>query len=124
MKRIITGALTSIAVLGLVAACADDAKPTTGGPTLAPGQTLPGGATLPTFPSDFTIPPGGSLPSDLSIPTAVIDQLITEFETAGMKVDRPCLETLLKDAEVRKLLTTQGTPSAELIQRFTACFKA
>ena len=133
MKPIITGVLAAVAVLGLVSACADDPKTTTSGPTgatlapgqtLAPGETLPGGAALPTLPPDFTIPPGGSLPSDFSIPTLVVDQLVTEFEKAGMKVDRPCLENLLNDAEVRKLLTTQGTPSAELIQRLTACFKA
>ena len=133
MKPIIKGVLTAVAVLGLATACSEDSKTTTSGPigrTLAPGETLPGGGTLPagetlpSLPSDFTIPPGGSFPTDFSIPTAVIDQLITQFETAGMKVDRACLENLLKDPQVRELMTTQGTPSAELLQRFTACFKA
>lgn len=101
MKPIINGVLAAAALLGLLTACSDDPKTTTS-----------------------TIPSGNSIPSDLSIPTAVIDQLVTTFEANGMKVDRPCLDNLMKDDELRQLIAAQGTPSAELIQRLTACFKA
>ncbi len=112
MKPIITGVLASIAVVGLLSACADDSKTTSSGSsagvTLAPGEpgeTLPGGATLP---SDVTILPGGSLPSDFSIPTEAIDQLIASFEAAGVKVDRACFEDLLKDDEFRNIVDIGG----------------
>ena len=127
MKPIINAVLASIAVVGLVSACSDDSKTSTDGPagaTLAPGETLPDGATLPSNPSDFTIPPGGTLPSDFTIPTEAVDQLIAQFETAGIKVDRACFEDLLKDDDLRNLVASQATPSAELIQKFTACFQA
>jgi hypothetical protein len=126
MKPIINAVLASIAVFGLVSACADDSKPSTsgaGGATLAPGETLPDGATLPNIASDFTIPPGGTLPSDFSIPTEAIDQLIAQFETAGIKVDRACFENLLKNDEFRELIASRATPSAEVMQKFTACFQ-
>ena len=122
MKPIITGIVASVAALGLLSGCGGDAKLTI--PKAPTDVTLPGGGTVPSLPSDFTIPPGESFPTDGSIPTAIIDQMITEFEAAGMKVDRPCLENLMKDANLRKLVESASTPSAEVITKFMACFKA
>ena len=128
MKPILTGVLASVAVLGLLSACSDD-KLSTSGPTgsgSAIDATLPSDLTIPpggTLPSDFTIPPGGSLPTDFTIPTAVIDQMVAQFEASGLKVDRPCLENLLKDEDLRNIVASASTPSADVIQKFVACFK-
>jgi hypothetical protein len=122
MKPIITGILASMAAVGLLSGCGSDAKLTI--PKASTDVTLPGGATLPSIPTDFTVPPGASFPTDGSIPTAIIDQMIATFEASGMKVDRPCLENLLKDEQLRKLVESQSTPSAEMITKFMACFKA
>ncbi len=121
MKPIITGILASLAAVGLLAGCGSDAKLTI--PKASTDVTLPGGATVPSLPTDFTVPPGASFPTG-SIPAAIIDQMITQFEAAGMKVDRACLENLMQDDSLRKLVEAQSTPSAEVITKFMACFKA
>jgi hypothetical protein len=117
MKPIISAALTSLAVLGLMAGCSSDVKV---GSTASTGSTLaPGGSTSPIA----TVPSSGSLPTDFTIPTAMIDQMIAQLESSGLKVDRPCIENLLKDAELRKLIVAANTPNADAIQKFVACFK-
>ena len=50
--------------------------------------------------------------------------MIAQFEAAGMKVDRACFENLMKDESLRKLAESNSTPSAEMITKFMACFKA
>jgi hypothetical protein len=122
MKTMIKALFASVAALGLLSGCGGDSKLTL--PKAPTDVTLPGGDTVPSIPSDFTIPPGATLPSNVSIPTAIIDQMITQFEAAGMKVDRPCLENLLKDEQLRKLVESASTPSADVIAKFMACFKA
>jgi hypothetical protein len=115
MRPIIRGVVASVAALGLLSACGSDSKvtlPTSPNVTVAAGDTAPGGA------SDATIP------SDFSVPTAMIDQMIAQFEAAGMKVDRPCFENLLKNEELRKLVAAGNTPSPDVIAKFMACFKA
>jgi hypothetical protein len=122
MKPIITGILASIAAVGLLAGCGSDAKLTS--PKASTDVTLPGGMTIPSLATDVTVPPGATLPTDGSIPTAIIDQMITQFEAAGMKVDRACFENLMKDDSLRKLAESNSTPTAEMITKFVACFKA
>lgn len=158
MRRITTGILASIAVVGLLSACASDAKSNAGsgpanatlpgggtvpgGGTLPPGATvpnftlppgvtlptgvisLPPGLTLPTLPPGFTIPPGGTFPSNITIPTQVIDVMMAQLEAAGMKVDRPCLEALLKDPAFRSVVMTGSTPSSDMIQKLISCLRA
>lgn len=121
MKPIITGLLASMAAVGLLSGCGGDAKLTI--PKASTDVTLPGGVTLPSVPTDVTVPSGASSPTDGSIPTAIIDQMIAQFEAAGMKVDRPCFENLMKDESLRKLAESNSTPSAEMITKFMACFK-
>jgi hypothetical protein len=152
MKRIITGLIAPIALLGLVAACSDDPTSTASkggatGTTLAPGTTSPGGGsvpvftfppgvsfptgvvtlppgvTMPTLPPGFTIPPGGFPPGG-TVPAQIIDLLMAQLQAAGMKVDRACVETLLDDAAFRKMIETGSTPSSDMIQKFIACFRA
>lgn len=131
MKRIVAGVLASIAVVGLLTACGDDPKvtvPTDGASaevTLPQGVTIPEGITIPdvTIPDGVTIPAGG-VPSDLSIPAALIDQMVAQFEAAGMKVDKDCLTNLLSDESLRNLVAASGTPSPEVMQKFLACLKA
>ena len=133
MKPILTGVLASVAVLGLLSACSDDklstSSPTGSGSTgsgSAIDATLPSDLTIPpggTLPPNITIPPGGTFPPDFSIPTAVIDQMVAQFEAAGLKVDRPCFENLLKDEDLRNVIASANTPSADVIQKFVACFK-
>jgi hypothetical protein len=71
----------------------------------------------------LTIPSVGSIPTDFSIPAAFVDQIIAQFEASGVKVDRACFDDLLKDDTLRKAIGSGGTPSAEVIQKFAACFK-
>jgi hypothetical protein len=160
MKRIATGILASLALVGLLVACSSDSKSSsTSGPnsgpnsgpanatvpgggtvptnvtvpnfTLPPGVsfptgviTLPPGVTLPTLPPGFTIPPGGTFPSNVTIPTQVVDVLIAQLEAAGMKIDRPCLEALLKDNDFRTVVITGSTPTGEMIQNLIKCLRA
>ncbi len=120
MKPIITVVLASSTALLLLPACGSDAKSTV--PTTANADaavTLPGGVT---FPDSITIPEGVSIPSDLSIPQEAIDVMVAQMEAAGIKVDRECLDELLKDEDLRVLVNASGTPSPEVIQKFVACF--
>ena len=126
MKRIVAGALATIATLGLLSACGSDSKESSTGVTLPAGVTLPTGITIP---DDITIPPGltlpdGSLPidvSDISVPQQVIDQMIAQFEAAGMKVDKACFTALLQDESLRKLVEAGGTPNQDAIKKFFTC---
>lgn len=107
MKSIMTGVLASITALGLLSACGSDSKVTVStNATAAVGVTLPSGV---------------SIPSDLSIPQEAIDQMITQMEAAGMKVDKACFTDLLKDDTLRKLVAAGQTASPEVIQKFVAC---
>jgi hypothetical protein len=130
MKSIVAGALATITALGLLSACGDDVKLTvpddttvSSGVVIPDDVTLPAGITLPdgiTIPDDVTIPAGG-LPADVSIPQEVIDQMIAQFEAAGMKVDKACFTALLKDESLRKLVEAGGTPNQDAIQKFFTC---
>ena len=145
MKQIVAGMLASVAALALVSACGSDDDSTTattattaGAPAAdttatttsaaaaetipaatLPGGTIPGG-TIPGGPGGLTIPPG-AIPSDLSIPQQAIDQMLSQMEAAGIKVDRACFTTLLQDEALRKVVAAGGTPSPEVMQRFAAC---
>ena len=57
------------------------------------------------------------------MPQAVVDQVISQLEQAGVKVDRACFENLLKDQEIRKLVLSNNAPSSEVIQRLVACLQ-
>jgi ABC-type glycerol-3-phosphate transport system substrate-binding protein len=131
MKRIVAGALATIATLGLLSACGSDAKESAtddsaagSGITLPAGITLPDGITIP----DISIPdvslPDVSLPidvSNVSVPQQVIDQMIAQFEAAGMKVDKACFTALLSDESLRKLVEAGGTPNQDAIKKFFTC---
>jgi hypothetical protein len=136
MKSIVAGVLATITAVGLLSACGDDVKLTVPQDTTpSTGFVIPDDVTLPddvTIPSDITLPdgvtlpdgatiPAGALPSDVSIPTEVIDQMIAQFEAAGMKVDKECFTALLKDESLRKLVEAGGTPNQEAIQKFFSC---
>lgn len=130
MTSITKGVLASVAALGLLAACGGDKLSL---PTAPPNATTPAGATLPsgitlppglTIPDDVTLPSGVSLPSDFTIPEATLDLMITQFEAAGMKVDKECFKNLLKDDSLRKLVEAGGTPSNEVISKFVGCLSA
>jgi hypothetical protein len=139
MNRIVAGALATIAALGLMSACGSDAKDSaTDNSAAGAGVTLPGGVTLPagiTIP-DITIPdlsipdlslPDVSLPIDVSnvtVPQQVIDQMIAQFEAAGMKVDKACFTALLSDESLRKLVEAGGTPNQDAIKKFFTCLSA
>ena len=132
MKPIVAGVLASVAALGLITACGDDpikTLPTSNsiptGVTFPEGVTLPDDSTIPddiTIPDDVTIPAGAA--SDISIPEALIDQMVAQFEAAGMNVDKECLTDLLSDESLRNLVVESGTPSPEVMQKFLACLKA
>ena len=138
MKPIVAGVLASIAALGLLTACGDDPIATVPTNNTIPtdvtfpdGLTLPGDVTIPddiSIPGDITIPdditiPAGSIPSDASIPEALIDQMIAQFEAAGMNVDKACFTELLSDESLRNLVAAGGAPSQEAMQKFFACIK-
>jgi hypothetical protein len=132
MKPIVAGVLASIAALGLWTACGDDPVKTLPTSNTIPTEvTFPGGITIPediTIPDDVTIPEGDTvpagIPSDASIPEALIDQMIAQFEAAGMNVDKECFTNLLSDESLRNLVTAGGAPSQEVMQKFFACIKA
>lgn len=135
MRSITNGVLASVAALGLLTACGGDNKLTLPTPppnattdaTSPTGATLPSGITLPpgfTVPNDVTLPAGVSLPSDFTIPDATIDLMITQFEAAGMKVDKACFKNLLKDDSLRKLAESGGTPTPEVMQKFFGCLSS
>jgi ABC-type glycerol-3-phosphate transport system substrate-binding protein len=112
MKSVVGTALASVAALGLLVACGSDAK-----------SAVPGATTLPTgvtFPEEVTIP-AGAIPSGVTISEITVDQMIAQFEQAGMKVDRACFTALLKDESLRQLVAAGGTPNQEAIQKFFTC---
>lgn len=119
MRPMMTGALVSIAALGLLSACGSDSKltvPTSA--TTSAAITLPAGVTIP---DSVTLPAGVSLPD--SVPQQAIDVMITQMEKAGMKIDKACFTALLKDDSLRKLVAAGGTPTPEVIQKFISCIK-
>ncbi len=148
MRRITTGILASIALVGLLSACSSDSKSksTTGtGPanatvpgggtaagdtlppfTLPPGifptgsVSLPPGVTSPTLAPGLTIPPGGTFPPG----TNVTDLLMAQLQAVGMKVDRPCLDALLQDKSFRSVVMSGSTPTGEMIQNLIKCLRA
>ena len=145
MKQISRGVLVAAASLALLSACGSDddsTTPTTAttpaataadttatttsatvAGTIAAGTvadgTLPGG-TIPSASGGLTIPPG-AIPSDLSIPEQAIDQMLSQMEAAGIKVDRACFTALLEDDDIRKVVAAGGTPSPEVVAQFTSC---
>ncbi len=125
MKRIVAGTLATIATLGLLSACGDDAKVTVSDDSsAAAGVTLPSGSRFPGISLPDISLPDVSLPidvSDVSIPQQVIDQMIAQFEAAGMKVDKACFTALLEDESLRKMVEAGGTPNQEAIQKFFTC---
>jgi hypothetical protein len=132
MKSIVAGMLTSIATLGLLTACGSDstAKSNTSsaGATISTDATATSDATPSTgflFPGEGTVPTNGTAAGDATagatIPATVVDQMIAQFEAAGMKVDKACFTSLLKDASLRKLVEAGGTPNQEAIQKFFTC---
>lgn len=121
MKPIVAGVLATITALSLLPACGSDAKLTLPADstssisfTIPEEVTIPAGATIPT----------GAIPSDATIPQAAIDQMITQFEQAGMKVDKACFTALLKDESLRKMVEAGGTPNQGAIQKFLTCLSA
>ncbi len=121
MKPIVAGLLASLAALTLLPACGSDKNNT----TAATGETSVTAGTAPdfTFADEVSVPSGISLPSDFTVPQQTIDLMIKQFEAAGMKVDKACFTALLSDDSVRKLVEagTNGTPTAELVQKFFSC---
>jgi uncharacterized lipoprotein len=131
MKRIVAGALATIATLGILSACGSDDKESAPDDTRVSAEvTLPGDLTIPPGLSlpDVSLPdlslPDGSLPidiSDISVPEQVIDQMIAQFEAAGMKVDKACFTALLKDESLRKMVEAGGAPNQDAIKKFFTC---
>ena len=144
MKRIFVVATGLAATFALLSACADGPK--LGVPT---DRTVPesGSGADATIPPDLSLPdlslpdlslpdvslpdlslpdlslPDVSLPTDFTIPQETIDLMISQFEAAGMKVDRACFTSLLSDESRRKLVEggENGSPSPEIIQKFLTC---
>ncbi|HEY0518219.1 MAG TPA: hypothetical protein VGC84_01910 [Ilumatobacteraceae bacterium] len=135
MKSIAAGMLASIAALGLLSSCGSDsaAKSDTSsaGATISAGATVPTDATASTgylFPGEHVTPGTDSVPASApaggTIPASVVDQMIAQFEAAGMKVDKACFTALLKDDSLRKLVQAGGTPNQEAISKFFTCLSA
>lgn len=114
MKSIVGTALASVVALGLLAACGSDSDTKSTAPS---ATTLPPGVT---FPEEVSIP-AGAIASGVTISEVTVDQMIAQFEEAGMKVDRTCFNALLKDESLRKLVEAGGTPNQEAIQKFFTC---
>jgi hypothetical protein len=133
MKSIVAGTLASIAAMGLLAACGDDPKSSSASDATViadAGNTVDTSvatdSTAVVVSDEVTVPPGatipaGALPADVTIPQEVIDQMITQFEQAGMKVDKACFTNLLKDESLRKMVAAGGTPSQDVVQKFFTC---
>lgn len=139
MKRIFVVTVGLAATVGLLSSCGNDGKlgvptaQTAAGSGDAGAATLPSDVTLPDLSlPDLSIPnlsipdlslPDISIPTDFTVPQEAIDLMITQFEAAGMKVDRACFTALLSDESLRKLVTAgdNGSPSPEVIQKFLAC---
>ena len=123
MRRIINATIATLAVVA-ISACGGDPVSVPDAVSVPDEITLPAGVTLPgglTIPDSITIPAGVSIPSDLSIPQEALDQMIAQFEAAGMKIDKTCFADLLKDDSLRTLVAAGGTPSPEVIQKFISC---
>jgi len=146
VRRIFVVATGLAATFGLLSACADGPKlgvPTDRSvPDSASGAdaTIPPDLSLPdvslpdlSLPDlslpDLSLPdlslPDVSLPTNFTIPQETIDLMISQFEAAGMKVDRECFTSLLSDESLRKLVEggENGSPSPEIIQKFLTCIK-
>jgi hypothetical protein len=108
-----TDAATADTVSGVAPQTSNASADTAPGDT-GSGLTVPPGATI----------PAGALPSGVSIPDAVVDQMIAQFEQAGMKVDKACFTALLQDESLRKMVEAGGTPNQEAIQKFFTCLSA
>jgi hypothetical protein len=129
MKRIVAGALATIATLGLLSACGSD-SPSAADVSTAGATNNTDDSTASTgvvFPEEVTIPPGLTLPngsidlSNISVPEQVIDQMIAQFEAAGMKVDKACFTALLQDESLRKLVESGTAPNQDVIKKFITC---
>jgi outer membrane murein-binding lipoprotein Lpp len=105
MRSITTALLASITALGLLAGCGSDDKVEVPDSVAAASSTVP------------------DLAAGVSVPNATIDLMISQLEAAGMKVDRECFTALLSDPAMLDLAAAggQGTPSPELMQKFTSC---
>ncbi|HEX3089029.1 MAG TPA: hypothetical protein VHQ23_10260 [Ilumatobacteraceae bacterium] len=130
MKRIVAGALATIATLGLLSACGSDSPSASNVSTVGASSNTPFNSTDSTgvvFPEEVTIPPGLTLPngsidlSNISVPEQVIDQMIAQFEAAGMKVDKACFTALLQDESLRKLVESGTAPNQDVIKKFITC---
>jgi hypothetical protein len=129
--KIAAALLASVAAIGLLSACGDDAKLTITTSASAPDFSTPddtsAAASDSTAPaSDSSAPATETLPSDFTVPQETIDLMIAQFEAAGMTVDKACFTALLSDEGLRELAAAggQGTPSPELTQKFLACMSA
>jgi hypothetical protein len=123
--KIAAALLASIATVGLLSACGDDAKSTIPTNASAPDFSTPDNTGVQAA-GDPNAPATESLPVDFTVPQATIDLMISQFEAAGMTVDRECFTALLTDPDLRELATAggQGTPTPELTQKFLACMSA
>jgi len=150
VKRIFVMTIGLAATIGLLASCSDSPKlslstdQATQDSESAADVTLPTDLSLPdlsipdlSLPDlslpDLSIPDLSlpdlsdiSIPTDFTIPQETIDLMITQFEAAGMKVDRACFTALLSDESLRKLVSAgqNGSPSPEVIQKFLSCISA
>jgi hypothetical protein len=124
--------MAAVAMVAMLTACGSDKKtvsstatPGGSGVTTAPAGTDVSGTNAPgvTLPPGLTIPPGATFPADVTVPQAVVDQVISQLEQAGVKVDRACFENLLKDPQIRNLVLSNNAPSSEVIQRLVACLQ-
>jgi len=143
VKRIFVVTVGLAATFGLLSACADapkisvsDRTPTNSDAgvdvTIPPDLSLPDVSIPDLSLPDVSLPdvslPDISLPPDFTIPQETIDLMITQFEAAGMKVDRECFTKLLSDESLRKLVEDagkgSGSLSPEIITKFLGCLSA
>jgi hypothetical protein len=122
--------MAAVAMVAMLTACGSDKKTvsstaTPGGSGVTSTGTDVSGTNAPglTLPPGVTIPPGATFPADATVPQAVVDQVISQLEQAGVKVDRTCFENLLKDPQIRNLVLSNNAPSSEVIQRLVACLQ-
>jgi hypothetical protein len=122
-----------MATVGLLSACDNGPKLSVPTDRTVPDSASGADVTIPTDLSlpdlslpDLSLPdlslPDLSLPTNFTIPQETIDLMISQFEAAGMKVDRACFTSLLSDDSLRKLVEgDNGSPSPEIIQKFLTC---
>ena len=60
----------------------------------------------------------------MTIPPQVVDLMIAQIQANGLKVDRPCLEALLKDNDFRNVVVSGSTPTGQMIQNLIKCLRA